>query len=144
MGEINLSEIKITPLRRIATDGGDVMHVIKQSDVGYNGFGEAYFSLIQKGAVKAWKCHTKMTMNIIVPVGCVRFVFHCRKEQNYRVEEIGVDNYNRITVPPGIWFGFQGLIMPVSLILNVANIPHDPTEVERLPEASFTYPWETL
>ena len=141
MGTMRLNDILITPLARIMTAGGDVLHAMKQSEAGYAGFGEAYFSWVAAGAVKAWKRHTRMTMNVIVPVGQVKFVFCLDGADAFRVEEIGVDRYARITVPPGIWFGFQGLAAPQSLVLNIANIPHDPNEVERLALSEIQYGW---
>lgn len=138
---MSLDDILITPLARIAAVGGDVLHVMKQNDAGYTGFGEAYFSWIATGAIKAWKRHTQMTMNVVVPVGKVRFVFCLEGADDFRVEEIGVDRYVRLTVPPGIWFGFQGLVAPQSLVLNLANIPHEPNEVERLALSEIKYGW---
>jgi dTDP-4-dehydrorhamnose 3,5-epimerase len=44
-------------------------------------------------------------------------------------------------VPPGIWFGFQGIAAPFSLVLNVGDIPHDPHEVVRKPLEAFRYDW---
>ncbi len=144
MGAMKLADILVTPLRKIETAGGDVLHAMKQSDVGYAGFGEAYFSWVSAGAIKAWKRHTQMTMNVVVPVGQVRFVFRCINAagaEDFRIEEIGVDRYVRITVPPGIWFGFQGLGAQPSLVLNLASIPHDPNEVERLSLMDINYDW---
>jgi dTDP-4-dehydrorhamnose 3,5-epimerase len=144
MGAMKLSDILLTPLRRIETTGGDVLHAMKQNDAGCVGFGEAYFSWVSAGAVKAWKRHTRMTMNVVVPVGQVRFVFRLVDSDGvdeFRVEEMGVDRYVRITVPPGIWFGFQGLTAPQSLVLNIASIPHDPNEVERLALSDIKYVW---
>ena len=141
---MKLADILVTSLRRIENAGGEVLHGMKQSDVGYTGFGEAYFSWVSFGAVKAWKRHTQMTMNVVVPVGQVRFVFcyvNADGIEEFRIEEIGVDRYARITVPPGIWFGFQGLHTPQSLLLNIANIPHDPNEVERLALTDINYDW---
>ena len=141
---MKLADILVTPLRRIETVGGDVLHGMKKSDSGYTGFGEAYFSWVSAGAIKAWKRHTQMTMNVVVPVGQVRFVFRCDNAdgiEEFRVEEIGVDRFVRITVPPGIWFGFQGLHTAQSLLLNIANIPHDPNEVERLALTDINYDW---
>ncbi len=141
---MNLNDILVTPLRRIETVGGDVLHVMKQSDTGYASYGEAYFSWVSAGAVKAWKRHTQMTMNVVVPVGQVRFVFRCVNADGadeFRVEDIGTNRYARITVPPGIWFGFQGLAEPQSLVLNIANIPHDPKEVERSALTDIHYIW---
>ena len=142
---MKLADITVTPLRRISTDGGDVLHAMKQSDVGYEGFGEAYFSWISKGAVKGWKRHTQMTMNLVVPVGRVRFVFceiHSVADCDFRIEEIGEEHYARITVPSGIWFGFQGLDTSPSLVLNIASIIHNPSEVERQALSEIYYVWK--
>ena len=139
-----LSAIQITVLKRIETAGGDVLHALKKEDAGYAGFGEAYFSWVSDGVVKGWKRHTKMTMNIVVPVGRVRFVFRlpgAHGKDEFRVEEIGVDNYSRITVPPGVWFAFQGLNSPASLVMNIADIHHDPYEVERMGLDEINYAW---
>ena len=144
MGALTLSDILVTSLPKIVTPGGNVLHAMKQGDLGYAGFGEAYFSWVSFGSVKAWKRHTQMTMNLIVPVGQVRFVFRLDNTsgaEEFRVEEIGEEWYARITVPPGIWFGFQGLKAPQSLVLNIANIDHNPNEVERLDLVKFYYVW---
>jgi dTDP-4-dehydrorhamnose 3,5-epimerase len=141
MGAVILDDIVVTHLKRIPTEGGDVMHGIKSLDPGFVGFGEAYFSWVKQGAVKAWKQHTRMTMNVIVPVGTVRFVFCIDGGCRYRVEDIGEERYVRLSVPPGLWFGFQGLSAPQSLVLNVASIEHDPTEVNRLEKNSIDYNW---
>ena len=145
MGYMNFNDILVTPLRRIETAGGDVLHAMKHCDVGYAGFGEAYLSWVSARAVKAWKRHTRMTMNIVVPVGQVKFVFsmvNADGANEFLVEEIGIDRYARITVPAGIWFGFQGLSDPQSLVLNIANIIHDPGEVERLDLTDINYDWD--
>ena len=144
MGPMMIADILLTPLGQVQTSGGNVLHAMKQHDVGFMGFGEAYFSWVSCGAIKAWKRHKQMTMNLVVPVGQVRFVFYRVNSdgiREFRVEEIGEDCYSRITVPPGIWFGFQGLQMPQSLVLNIASIPHDPDEVERLFQGGINYDW---
>lgn len=141
---MNLDDILVTPLARIDTVGGDVLHAIKRSDEGYAGFGEAYFSWVSATSVKAWKRHTKMVMNLVVPVGQVKFVFFLDGLDEFRVEEIGATRYARITVPPGIWFGFQGLGESQSLVLNIASIPHSPDEVERLAQSAVKYEWSSL
>ncbi len=142
MGTNILNQIQVTLLARIPTAGGDVMHAMKAGDIGYNGFGEAYFSLVESGAVKAWKQHSQMTLNLIVPLGEVRFVFFAPASQpSFREEVIGASHYGRITVPPGIWFGFQGLAEPHSLLLNLANIAHDPGEVARREINEVPFDW---
>lgn len=141
MGDMTLDQIQITPLKRIHVSGGDVLHAFRRSDEGFLGFGEAYFSMIELNAVKAWKLHRRMTLNLVVPWGDVRFVFTTDRSATPREETIGFSNYARLTVPPGIWFGFQGVASPHSLILNVADIEHDPDEVQRRPQEDFEFKW---
>jgi dTDP-4-dehydrorhamnose 3,5-epimerase len=145
LGNVTLDDIIITPLKEITTLGGNVLHVMKESDAGYNGFGEAYFSWINSGAVKGWKRHRKMIMNLVVPVGNARFVFHQAKneeKENFRKIDIGTERFARITVPPGLWFAFQGLSEPRSLILNISQIPHDPNETEQKGLSEINFNWE--
>ena len=142
MGTVGLKDIITVPLRRIAVTGGDVMHAMKKGDPGYNEFGEAYFSWAKKGHVKAWKRHTEMTMNLVVPLGEIRFVFVSpQNPEEFRVEDIGASNYTRITVPPGIWFGFTGISEQDSLLMNIANIIHAPDESLKKTVSSFSFNW---
>lgn len=141
MGAVSVEKILVTPLKRIPLEGGDVLHGMKCSDPGYVDFGEAYFSIIEAGAVKAWKRHLCMTLNFVVPVGSVQFVF-LDGQGAIREEVVGVERYVRLTVPPGLWFGFKGLTAPYSLLMNVADIPHDPAEIERKGLEEIQFNWE--
>ena len=144
MGEVSLSEIILTPLKRINTVGGDVMHALKNSEKQFNGFGEVYFSWIEAGAIKAWKCHQKMTLNLVVPLGDICFVFLMNNQHgHFRKEIIGESNYARLTVPPGIWFGFKGINKNQSLLMNLADMPHDPDEVLRKKTYEITHDWSS-
>jgi dTDP-4-dehydrorhamnose 3,5-epimerase len=131
----------VTSLKRIALTGGDVLHGIKCSDPEFVGFGEAYFSQIEKDAVKAWKRHLRMTLNLVVPVGAVQFVF-IDDEGRKREEVVGLHRYVRLTVPPGLWFGFRGLAAPYSLLMNIADIAHDPDEIERKEPSEMQFSWD--
>ena len=118
------------------------MHGLKKSDNGFNGFGEVYFSWVEQGAIKAWKCHQRMTLNLIVPVGEVSFVFHLTNQKiSFRTENIGEERYLRLTVPPGIWFGFHGIAAERSLLSNLADMAHSPDEVLRKETSEFVYDW---
>ena len=135
----NCNSVIITPLKRFNLVEGDVLHALKSSDEHFKGFEEAYFSKIKRGKTKAWKRHLQMTMNLIVPYGSVLFVFYNDKGEKIMRIKIGEENYSRITVAPKIWFGFIGKSNKESLILNISNIPHDPTEIERRPIDFFSF-----
>ena len=144
MGVVSLEDIHVTQLKRIPTVGGDVLRALKNSDHGFNGFGEVYFSWVEEGAIKAWKCHQHMTLNLVVPVGEVNFVFHLTNKKNiFRTEIIGEERYVRLTVPPGIWFGFQGRNSSHNLIMNLADMAHNPNEVLRKTISEIDYNWST-
>ena len=63
-----------TKQKIIVADSGSVLHGMKKTDVGYNKFGEVYFSSVKKDVIKAWKLHKEMTLNLVVPIGEVTFV----------------------------------------------------------------------
>ena len=126
-------KIKIKKLKQFKLEDGDVYHALKASESEYYGFKEAYFSTIKNNKIKAWKRHYKMTMNLIVPIGKVQFVFYDENKNLLKNLMIGDENYSRITVPPMIWFGFKGVSLNTSYILNISNEIHDPLEVERKP-----------
>ena len=139
-----IDDVIITPLEIIETFGGNVMHAMKKTDLGYADFGEAYFSEIEKNTVKAWKHHREMTLNLIVPLGNIKFVlFDDRKGSNNRFQEVIIskENYCRLTVPPMIWVGFKGLSSFKSILLNIASIPHNPKEVDKKEIDKIQYDW---
>ena len=79
-------------MKIINLEKGDVLHYLKNSSKNFNGFGEVYFSKIKPNAIKAWKLHKKMTLNLIVPMGKVQFVFFSETTKAFRIEVIGEEN----------------------------------------------------
>lgn len=136
-----------TPLKIIPVANGDVYHAIRSSDPGFVGFGEAYFSTIHHGVVKPWKRHRRMTLNLVVICGLIRFVVHDDRlgsltqgaTTEYRLGLPG--SYSRLTIGPGLWMAFQGLGTGANLLLNVADIEHDATEVDRCGKDDFPFDW---
>lgn len=137
-----LDKIVTTRLERFENSLGDVCRGLRISDATYSGFGEVYFSWIKPGKIKAWKKHHEMTANIIVPVGSVKIV--CSETFTGPFKEFILDaesKYSRITIPPDLWFGLKGLGEKASLLVNVANMVHDPSEVQGLDINQFDYEW---
>jgi dTDP-4-dehydrorhamnose 3,5-epimerase len=123
-------------LKIIKGEKGDVLHVFKNSDIEFDSFGEAYFSTVHHGKLKGWKRHTRMFCNLTVPVGAVKFRI-ISPDQKFFTFIISSDNYGRLSIPPGCWFSFEGIGESLNLLLNIANIEHDPLESENLPEDAF-------
>jgi dTDP-4-dehydrorhamnose 3,5-epimerase len=133
-----IAGVVLTPLRIIEGVSGDVLHALKASDDCFTGFGEAYFSSVLQGVVKGWKRHREMKLNIVVPFGEIQFVLFDDRADSTTfgcIQEIMLSrlNYQRLTVPPGVWMAFKGISMELNMLLNIASIPHDPAEAENLP-----------
>jgi len=136
--------VHLTKLRVFETDGGNVMHGMKKTSNGFSGFGEAYFSHIKKNSIKAWKRHKLMTLNLIVPVGKIKFVIFDNRDlscEKFQEVTISKEHYYRLTIPPMVWVGFQGIFNDESLLLNIADIEHSPEEIDRLDIDDINYDW---
>jgi dTDP-4-dehydrorhamnose 3,5-epimerase len=120
--------VTLTPLKRISHPKGDILHALKSSDNSFSQFGEAYFTSIISGEIKGWKKHTKMCLNLIVPLGSVTFYIHDEHEKVTKAFTVNAKNYNRITIEPGLWVAFKGNDNKLNLILNIASIEHDANE----------------
>ncbi len=147
MDKINVEGVLLTPLKKIHHPKGDVFHGMKKSDPGFSGFGEAYFSTIHFEDTKPWKKHLEMVLNFVVPVGEIRFVIYDDRNEsstkgNFFDVVLGEDNYQRITIPAGVWVAFSGVGTKFNLLLNLANLEHDPNEIERKEDVSeIIYQW---
>jgi len=136
----------VTPLKQIFHPKGDVYHAMKKTDKGFCGFGEAYFSTVIHKEIKPWKKHLIMTLNLVVPVGEIRFVVYDDRKNsltNGKFSEIVLSqkNYKRLTVPPNVWMAFEGVGEGLNLLMNLADIEHEPTEVERKELTEYSYNW---
>ena len=148
MGAINISDISVTNLARlpVARGGGDVLHGVRKSDFGFKEFGEAYFSTVEYNTIRGWKMHKEMTLNLVVPMGSIRFVVYDNNKDsstagNFEEIILSAEHYARLTVPPKLWVGFQGMGKDTNLLLNIANIPHNDAEVDHAQLKSFGYDW---
>ena len=130
----------LTPLKQIRNPKGDIFHAMKKSDDGYDGFGEAYFSTINKGDIKGWKKHSSMSMNLVVPLGEIEFVVYDENKNDFFSTKLSKNNYQRLTVRAGLWMAFRG-IEDINMLLNIANLEHDPSEAVNLILEEIHYEW---
>jgi len=87
-----------------------------------------------------------MTLNLVVPCGEIRFVIYDDRQGSptfRQVEEfrLSVGNYQRLTVPPMVWMGFQGCSDQMNMLLNLADMPHDPQEADQLERHQISFDW---
>ena len=128
----------LTPLKQIHNPKGDVFHAMKKSDMGFDGFGEAYFSTIHQGDIKGWKKHTQMTLNLVVPIGEIEFIVYNEKE--FFTVKLSSKNYQRLTVQSGLWMAFRGM-GEFNMLLNLASLEHNPKEAISLDFSEIVYVW---
>jgi dTDP-4-dehydrorhamnose 3,5-epimerase len=142
-------------LRQFIDDRGRTMHMLRNDDAHFIGFGEVYFAGVHQGKVKGWYRHRLKTLNYAVPVGRVRVVIyddrdgspsHGQLDEHILGEE--PDRYGLLTIPPLLWYGFQGLAPGTSLVANCSDLPNDPAESDRKPldspEVPYKWPPEDL
>jgi len=150
MDEIrNIEGVFLTPLKKIRHPKGDIFHGMKKSDEGFTGFGEVYLSMVKQGEIKGWNRHKIMVLNLVVPMGEVTFVIYndrgkSSSKGSFFSVTLSPSNYQRLTVPPGLWVAFKGDGNKTNLVLNVASIEHDPNETDRLGLDQVNYNWESI
>ncbi len=130
--------VTLTPLKQITHPKGDIFHAMKASDDGFSGFGEAYFSTVNQGEVKGWKKHTEMTLNLVVVIGEIEFVVY--DDNSFYSVKLSKNNYQRLTVEPGLWLAFRGVSVE-NMLLNLASIEHNTNESENVDMYGFDYNW---
>ena len=141
--------VTVTKLNQISHSKGDIYHAMKASDVGFHGFGEAYFSTINEGEIKGWNKHKSMTLNLVVPMGEVAFVIYDDREKSRSMGRfftvmLSPSSYQRLTIAPGLWMAFKCNGNKTNLILNMANMEHDPNEIDRLDLDQIDYNWGSV
>ncbi len=146
MVESNLEGVFLTPLKVIKNPKGDLFHALKASEASFQSFGEAYFSSVVQNEIKGWKKHNEMKLNLVVISGEIQFVLYderpnSRSKNKYFEVRLSLENYQRLTVPPGIWLAFKGISSNKNLLLNLASIEHDPKEASNKALEEIKYEW---
>ena len=140
-------KVKIHPLKIINNEKGNIRHVLKSYQDGFNGFSEAYISEIKPLEIKGWVLHKNKISNFIVVKGHVKFVFlESLDREKFIIHELSSleekpNLYSRLSVEPNVWFAFQGLHSRVSRVLNLSNVLHDETISIRKDLDRFNYSW---
>ena len=144
---LGIEGVLALPLKQFRDERGAVYQMLKCTDEHFLQFGEIYFSTVRKGAIKAWKNHSRVTVSYACVSGLLRMVlFDDRPGSRTRgvVEEarIGPESYFLIVIPPGIWNGFQGLSDADAVLASCPTEPVDVTEFARLEPYSDRIPYQ--
>lgn len=138
--------VSLHPLKQIAVPKGDLWHAFKVSDEGFVGFGEAYLTQIEPHRVKGWKRHNRYVLNIVVIVGAVKFVIYDDRDGSttkgsfMEVILSPTDNYQRLTVAPGLWMAFAGASdSQTSILMDLIPELHSPEEADKKELEEITY-----
>lgn len=129
MGD-TIRDVTVASLKRFHDECGVVMHIMKAIDPVFTGFGEVYCSSIYPGMIKGWHVSENATVHYVVIKGMMKLVLYDdRKHSETRgaIQEIslGEHNYVRVSIPPGIWRGFQCLGIETAILCDVVDIPFE-------------------
>ncbi len=123
-----MNEPYFIKLKKISHEKGDIYHALKSIDGTKINFGEIYFTRVNQHETKGWKKHLKMSMQLFVPVGAVKFnLINEVTGKKFIYELNDSENYGCLHVPSCIWVAFTG-ISELNVVMNCASIPHDPME----------------
>lgn len=107
---------------------GDIRKIINKCDNNFKGFGEAYLTNVKFKEIKGFKLHTKMVLNLFVISGEIMF-YMVNEQSNQKCEVTISEKLPKIlTIQPNIWMAFEGKTNAQNVLLNIANIKHDPKE----------------
>ena len=139
--------VSVRPLRRIPDERGYIMHMLRMDDPEFDQFGEIYFSAVYPGVVKAWHLHKVMTLRYATVVGTVKLVLYDDREGSPTRGElqelfIGRENYQLVTIPPGVWNGFKGMSSPHAIVANCSTHPHNPARSTRIDPSDPLIPYD--
>ena len=140
-----INGVSIHPLKQISVPKGDLWHAFKASDEDFTGFGEAYFTQIKSHEVKGWKRHNRCVLNLVVVSGTGKVVIYddrdCSSTKGMFQEVVlsPKDNYQRLTVPPGLWMAFAGVDSATSMLIDLIPEVYDPFESDRKELSDIAY-----
>ena len=140
IGKIN-NQFKIINLKKIKNLKGNIQLIKKYKKNSLKNISEIYSLWINKNQIKGWNFHKKMTVNLIILVGKVKFVIYNPKNYSFKSYIINEKKPQMIVIPPKRYFGIKNLYKSKSLLLNIANLKHNKNEYTKTPLNKIKYSW---
>ena len=144
--------VKLIPLVQHCDDRGRVMEILRKDDPHFPGFGQAYFSSIYPGVVKAWHAHQKQTDCISVIYGMAKIGFFDDRPGSPtkgKTHSIVAGEHHRVLlqIPPGVFHGFKAISPDEVLLINLPSEPYNrknPDEIRRpWNDPAIGFDWDT-
>ncbi|MFN7967254.1 MAG: dTDP-4-dehydrorhamnose 3,5-epimerase family protein [Acidobacteriota bacterium] len=121
----------VTTLEPKADERGRLVELFRRDQPGTGSYGQVHLSTLYPGVVKAWHMHKKRTDSFVCVQGMVRMGLYDDREGSSSQSELnqfflGDHSPLRVTVPPGVWFGFKSLVAVEALLVVLTDPAHDP------------------
>lgn len=141
-----LDGVILTPLKIIPDDRGQVMHMLRSDAPHFKQFGEVYFSCVFPNVIKGWRMHSTCWGNLAVPVGRMKIVMKDMRESSPTKDQmqevfLGETNYQLLTIPPGIAYGWKNLLPEMAVLANCATEAWRAGEGQAIPLEDIPYSW---
>jgi dTDP-4-dehydrorhamnose 3,5-epimerase len=135
-----ISGVTLTAEKIITHEKGDISHALKKKSEGFRGFGEAYFSRVQKHVIKGWKRHNEVHLEpLVVPPGSILVAVHDGRPESdtYGQNQCGEAGVSRITTADspwrlGLWVAFKGRAGAELDISTITEQEHRPEEADNV------------
>lgn len=143
-----MSEPIVKQLRVHLDDRGYLSEILRSDDPEFIKFGQVYLSTTTPGTIKAFHRHFKKTDHITCVTGQVKLVVidapdgEPVKTYEYHLSPMAP---KLITIPPGLWHGWQAVGSIEAILISVTTEPHNDLEKDEERVAAidnpFGYKW---
>jgi dTDP-4-dehydrorhamnose 3,5-epimerase len=132
---------------------GRLFEILRNDDAIFKRFGQVYVTTAYPGIVKAWHFHKIQTDYFCCIHGLARLVLYDPRDKsptkgNLVEFSLGPENLELVTIPPGIYHGFQCISETEAIMLNIPTEPYNPQSPDeyRIDEHSkdIPYSWPDL
>lgn len=134
-----------------ADERGRLVELFRSDSPHAPGFGQVHLTTVYPGVVKAWHRHRDRTDVLYCVAGTIRLGLYDDRPGTSTPGELrefflGDHGPLRVTIPPGVWFGFKGVGTREALVVVLTdrlNNPRDPDEERLDPQINdIPFDWE--
>jgi len=117
----------IRQLKKHCDERGYLCELIRSDGDYYYPFAMCYYSVTQKGVIRAWHRHpkTKQTDTFIVIQGMAKVCVYDEKTKELNEHFIGEDNMVALTIDGSNWHGFKAISDKPVILLNFPDKVYD-------------------